>query len=106
MIQRINPALTPEEWQHEIVSLGREGVFLQRGDGLELWFEGDMVSVDPPMAGRVAAFCLHDQPFGFTWEHVDQLGSESRRETSHKILWMERLADLIEALLPPRETKA
>ena len=57
---------------------------------------------------RMAATCLHDQPFGFTREDVATLrdvAADTLYETSDD----ERddlrdLADRIEALLPPKDT--
>lgn len=60
---------------------------------------------DPDGRLGMARACLNGQSFGFTPEDVDQLRSHSRSVigTSGKILWMDHLADRIEALLPSRE---
>lgn len=62
----------------------------------------------------MAAMCLHNQPFGFTWADVEDLRQAARdrrlRHLSHGHRHgeaianaLESLADRIEALLPPRE---
>lgn len=103
--KRIAPALTPEEWR--LVKLWNAGKMpggKVRG----------MVVLDLPDEHRhgAAACALHDQPFGFTWEDVDDLnellaaydwdsihGEEQERQDR-----IPRLIAKIAALLPPRET--
>ena len=61
-----------------------------------------------------AAFTLHDQPFGFTWDDVEVLRfhAEGQRDDSvpiDDVLKVPRslhaIADRIEALLPPKRTE-
>lgn len=88
MRERIEPALSAEEWARPM------NVDLRVETMLEL--EGEIRS-----RHAIAALALYGQPFGFTRDDVDNLrgivlGGEVGR-------WLESLADRIEALLPPKE---
>lgn len=106
MSDKIEPALTPEEWADE-----------------KMW----NASPDPEMIGhgeegpkglhRIAARALHGQPFGFTRDDVDRLRKahpftmtfpDGTEVAGVQLDWVtaEQVADLadrIEALLPPRD---
>lgn len=99
MSEKVEPALTPEEWAYAVERWRLD-------DGPSRYVSGD----DRCYAGcripesdyhATAALCLHGQPFGFTRADV-----ESVRYVSD---WLDRpnplrdLADRIEALLPPHE---
>lgn len=114
MSEKIEPALTPEEWERvpiaPPVSLFPPGVCdlidVQMGGVAG----GEEIKRDLG-AHALAALALHGQPFGFTWEDVDVL-----RRVSHAYdLAIGRgvfdeitarhssVADRIASLLPPRE---
>ena len=112
-MSEIKPALTAEEWEMgyasndvriELRSGGRVGVTVHAyplGGGLGY----------PRDLPALAAFCLHNQPFGFTREDAinhregakacvlqwQTIGPGSLHD------WHESMADRIEALLPPEE---
>ena len=58
---------------------------------------------------RMAALCLHDQPFGFTREMVDAVrvldSLNAMKWDEVKALWVlvRQMTDHVEALLPPEE---
>jgi hypothetical protein len=66
----------------------------------------DFVRVPPPARAALAAFALHEQPFGFT--HVDAAALRGAAERAHAgstrldAELLLSLAARIEALLPPR----
>ena len=122
----VKPALTAEEWvgtkcfDNRTTGSGRG--FIEFGtiklleyandggvwNGLHIYRKGSLLcNVNAPNLNALAAFCLHGQPFGFTWEDVD----DSRQaayvaRTSYRGVEAARydsLADRIEALLPPKE---
>ena len=91
-MSEIKPALTGGDWSdpdRNKVPVGKDG-FIDRHYVLDR------------DKHRLAAQCLHGQPFGFTQEMVDELRLAAGycRTTSHE-LWCDDIADLIEALLPP-----
>ncbi len=108
----IKPALTAEEWK--FVSYEYDGSTEVLGGG---WGEREHgraneavnlleggLGYRPGATHGVAAYLLHDQPFGFTWEDVDMLKMSARTvlgAMEHKALLS--IADRIEALLPPEE---
>lgn len=122
-MSEIKPALTPEEWAKEEVqrftrAAGRFDAGLTSDGRLELavgWEEtgDDAYRVYHPIDDRhaLAALALHGQPFGFDWEDVDALRNASAAVSSYAIdddQWsssgrLDRLADRIAALLPPRK---
>ena len=92
----VKPAMTPEEWAEWVA---RGGIRLLK-------------------VHQIAAKHLHDQPFGFTWEHVKLLDDVNEHELGCAIEggdWpcdcpsaarrrdLDELSDIIEALLPPDE---
>ena len=117
-------ALTREEWASGLW-LRHDGVCpeirkLQDTRDTQVVLDGQPVT---SLAERhaIAAMCLHEQPYGFTWADVDQIrgyakaqaaGSETVREAGGSEMAdrmladserLNSLADRIEALLPPRE---
>jgi hypothetical protein len=105
-IPKIQPALSPEEWT--ALEAMRNGTVI----GIAMTGQGDeQVSLQVHWAGdwedtydfqvwdrdALAALALHGQPFGFTREDVDLL----RWVAEHTDHATGRLADRIEALLPP-----
>ncbi len=92
MSEKIEPAISAENWAEHI----------DRGDDLEQRLGEDW------SRHALAAFALHDQPFGFTQEDVDTLRRvapiTTRLVGGHSV-WQRllSLADRIADLLPPRE---
>ena len=93
----MKPALTKEEWDRQrglVYDVGPEREWSGRPHGL-------------------AALCLHGQPFGFTREDVKVLSRASEYAlrqwgpvvAGQDIAMLSSLADRIEALLPPEESK-
>ncbi len=93
-MSEIKPALTEEEWAKGFNNEG-EPVFNFDHDDTVVTLRGED-------RHRFAAACLHDQPFGFTHEHVRHLRDMSSAEYGYKYLQTQEIADLIEALLPPK----
>ncbi len=108
MSEKIEPALTPEEWEPYTRHLPEPAVL-----------DADLILYeDGPHA--LAALMLHGQPFGFTWEVVDQLresaayigrvefvaGAHYAEDVDGEDLVVSLLAhaDRIASFLPPRET--
>ena len=81
MSEKIEPALTPEEWAE---------------------FRAGKLLTTRPHA--TAALCLHGKPFGFTREMLDALRDavESSESPDDYPLAMKAM-ELIASLLPPRE---
>lgn len=111
---KVEPALTPEEWGGPGAVPGKVspgiGRVVKAGDsvGLELFKPKVQAKIPEALRHALAALCLHDHPFGFTWEDVDELRREAEwcRTKSHNLGVAENLEDLadrIAALLPPRE---
>lgn len=85
----IKPALTPEEWD----SVQNYGL------------SNPLECENYPHAK--AALALHEQPFGFTWAHVDTIHGAARHierisGSSGGVAGLLAVADRIAALLPPR----
>lgn len=117
-MSEIKPALTPEEW----ASRDRQDVCIDHAGRIaissEVWMDnsdGDAYRVSvtatiDDVEGRhaIAAFALHGQPFGFTWEDVRRLRELDGHWESRDggplapATWPGALADRIAALLPPR----
>jgi hypothetical protein len=110
----MKPALTPEEWEAGqpawsgalIVPWLRAGEFSLECE--DTFYSTDL-DAEPRRRHALAALCLDEQPFGFTWEDVMTL-----REMAHQMVregqtlgpgslpdWINDLAARIEALLPP-----
>lgn len=113
----VKPALTAEEWARPSAyrdAVGWDRYVERHANDPEKLVVGDTClsglspgsySFGPEIFHPLAALCLHEQPFGFTWEDVDHLREsihewdEQRRQ---RLEWVLRdLADRIEALLPP-----
>jgi hypothetical protein len=116
---KIKPALTPREWA------GRWAGPVHPGEGettayldddllkVKTWRKPE-IAIDDVYLHGVAALCLHEQPFGFTWEMyyaVDvlakQLANEARADGGRQSLIAEaaseaaaRIAALLSPLLP------
>lgn len=86
---KIKPALTPEGWAYAIAAG-------EHGRGYDVVFE----DLEPFLCHYIAALALNGQPFGFTWEDIEQLrhGGCDWDDQVH----LSDIADRIEALLPPR----
>jgi hypothetical protein len=78
--EKIQPALTPEEWKRGGVRRGdwEEGPGTDDEGRAALWCEGGSACwpFDLDDAHQMAALCLRGQPFGFTWEDVDDERAE------------------------------
>lgn len=101
-MSEIEPALTAEEWAR-IIPSNKDGI----------WGSGYLTVEDKH---GMAAHCLHDQPFGFTWEDVEhhrRLAGECGNSDGFSIdllsqmeilsAWHLSMADRIQALLPPQD---
>lgn len=114
MSKPIEPALTPDEWTSGVRMIAPEAEYAALGIAL-----GAFLS-DPTSTGArtrterrhaLAALALHGQPFGFTWEHVNRLWeiAEALSVLPTSVTDPEdaeplrAIADIIAALLPPRE---
>lgn len=116
-MSEIKPALTPEEWKqaHETP----EGLYVQAvpvylftpidEDGEPIREHSERLSrIKHERRHEIAALCLLEQPFGFTWED-EQLLRVVMEHVQHEEWgesWVDDLTDLadrIEALLPPRD---
>ena len=95
MSERVEPALTPEEWarfgciRKPNVLHARDGAYVRNGHGyldisealeeplgpedIEFPITSDSAMVAPEARHALAALCLHGQPFGFTREDVERL---------------------------------
>ena len=106
MTDEIRPALSAEEWGHA-------RVYADEGRGADHFRAeaGPMTWIEPH---KVAALALYGQPFGFTWEDVDELLAQAERsdfadrtgDNSGYGMYGGHCRDLaarIAALLPPRE---
>lgn len=99
----IKPALTPDEWAGRAIQSGRGRARIADGGALEA--EGEL---DASRRHALAALALHGQPFGFTWKDVDLIRSTVLADDFHSPddwFVLQRLADRIAALLPPREPR-
>lgn len=116
MSEKIEPALTPEEWaaRRWVRPQGQELVVSATGGAnVEILEIGTEDGPDWQLFNEerhpVAALALHGQPFGFTWKDVDLL-----RDADLHVDWpdgvvadrtrvaIDGLADRIAAMLPPR----
>ena len=94
MTDKIEPALTPEEWE-----FSRVGTF-----DLYVLGDGGVFPVgSAPNRHALAALALANQPFGFTWEDVAMLDSldlygDDARDPRYRAI--DSLRDRIKALLP------
>ena len=61
----------------------------------------DQVLVPPPARAALAAFALHEQPFGFTRRDSAVVRSAAEGAGGDAAELLQSLADRIEALLPP-----
>ncbi len=61
----------------------------------------DQVLVPPPARAALAAFALHEQPFGFTRQDSAVVRSAAEAARGGDAELLQSLADRIEALLPP-----
>ena len=115
-MSEIKPALTAEEWIEGFdaghgfdfpgATFERDGQMVEIKPHGEEENPGRWITLTLPVDGaRVAALCLHEQPFGFTQEDVDGLRIMMQREGPriHMYGSVATLADRIEALLPPEE---
>lgn len=99
MSDSIESALSPEEWA-DLRRVDEAGTARVDGDAIEA--EGRFAADD---RRALAALALHAQPFGFRWSDVDMIRSTVLADDmhSHDDHWaLQRLADRIAALLPPR----
>ena len=77
------------------------------GPGMWVWDDSWAVLIQEPDRHKLAAIALHNQPFGFTKEDVQFLRwcqKDARKKDGPLIAEgfdFERIADRIEALLPP-----
>lgn len=88
------PALTADMWHEALRDRAAFAAALQKAWGDEVWRENDHA---------LAALALFQQPFGFTWEDVDELHNEIMRGYLLRPDDIASLADRIAALLPPRK---
>tara|TARA_Y100000310_G_scaffold219808_1_gene221245 strand:+ start:8817 stop:9161 length:345 start_codon:yes stop_codon:yes gene_type:complete len=111
-VSTIEPALTAEEWAKVEVRDGQTVMGVP--DDYELPEEVneafEILVAHGVEARRIAALCLHEQPFGFTREDVTTLRQAEVVEffdaggidiDPDAALTLKSLADRIEALLPP-----
>ena len=116
----MKPALTREEWERCVFERDGEEYVEKENDGTpfetssygqsaELWDESLNIS-DTVWHGdarhALSAFCLHNQPFGFTREDVESLriaAEEWEQAGDMGHYWANGLANRIEALLPPKQ---
>lgn len=98
MSEKIEPALTPEEWATR-----------QRKSGERLQIEHEGCEIPRGDRAAVAAFCLDGQPNGFTHRHlaalrdtIEELEADGTRTSDEILRLLHETADRIAALLPPR----
>lgn len=112
---KVGPALAASEWKERRASRPGEddGVHVvvapyveDRHRGLVVSAHYSNASVHDDLRHALAALCLHDQPFGFTWEDVDALrealSCSGTVSSPDDLPRAETTVDRIEALLPPR----
>ena len=113
-MSEIKPAATAEDWSKYLAG---ENKYIQPGHGdgfisiLNRASEYD--HLEPWVARSVAAYCLHEQPFGFTREMLEAIRecvtlaehffSVSERGEEDILVEAREVADRIEALLPPEK---
>ena len=71
MPSEIPPALTPREWAAKIVERGSYGATLHH-DQLQVHGVATSLIVPDELRHPLAAFCLHEQKSGFTWDDVEE----------------------------------
>lgn len=110
MNEKIEPALSPEEWAR--LAIESRDAWVQDGD---LWLDSDCGGepyAEPwPTNRRLGIGALALLGY-FTWEDVDRLSLAVPGEAGyHEVEWTEeeiaaavRVIDKLAALLPPRET--
>jgi len=95
----IKPALTREEWERAL-----RGMWFPDDDILYSDHDGQRIALDHHAE---AALRLHGQEYGFTREDVELLrdieGDLNHMHWGTREVKVMRLADRIEALLPPEE---
>lgn len=99
-MSEIKPALTPEQWERREASFFGINMRLEE-DGVGFGVADCETIFDDEERHALAALCLHEQPFGFTRDDVDELWSAIANGWDG----LKSLADRIEALLPPGEQK-
>jgi hypothetical protein len=108
MSDKVQPALTPEEWAGPVVpgepTVSRDGECLH----MHLYPQMDLLVVGEwgvDARHALAALALHGQPFGFTWADVLLLQGMASFLAVHGMddSGMRDVAGRIAALLPPRE---
>lgn len=101
----VKPALTAEEWAEVLECAFVEGMVAGAVYG------ADMADIGRPKERHaLAALCLHNQPFGFTRGDVrylracaDIVGEVQGGHYHTEEGELHRIADRIEALLPPED---
>lgn len=118
MSQRVEPALTPEEWADDgkpVVLGSWDDAYVDVRAGLVDDPDDDANAgraPHPRFAHAVAALVLRGQPFGFTWEMVDALRmvTPAEPETWHDAYAyrheLRAAVERVAALLPPRDGAA
>ena len=110
----MNPALTPEEWAEIRTGDLPRVVWAGGPTDIELLTDGhgeypNTYTITQSRRQAVAALCLHEQEFGFTRDMPQTLrtAAEKLRVLTDAPHWhwtdLNRMADRIEALLPPEE---
>jgi hypothetical protein len=103
MSEKTEPALTPAEWADLAFHAGEGRAHVGAGGALEA--EGEF---DAGGRHALAALALHAHPSGLTWKDVDLIRSTVLADDFHSPddwFVLQRLADRIAALLPPREPR-
>lgn len=115
MSDRIGPALDAWWWRNRSVHLPHPYYLGQDDRGRFYISTGEYgydKELDVSTLHGIAALCLHETPYGFTWEDVDALMDAAVRDEEvvgmmggrdYRSKWR-GLAERVEALLPPRET--
>lgn len=110
-MSEIKAALTAEEWSTFDVS-----GFVNQRPTMVKYIDGDVevgnTIVPAEHLHALAALCLHGQPFGFTWEDVEEVrscalgfrcGDFAGGNGEPYASRLDALADRIAALLPPED---
>lgn len=101
--------ITPEEWRLALTNAN--GLIDWMLDKASREVSSRATPIPEPRREMLAAFALHGQPSGFTWDDVELLRGAVRDEwtmSNGEVVgpWgveLNLLADRIAALLPPRE---
>lgn len=104
----MKPALTAQEWERGTFSPSHWGLVAHSENELSVRCPDNREIFKERDRHKLAALCLHGQPFGFTREDVAVL-REFRQASVYEVSDDEKdacddLADRIEALLPPEKT--